>query len=240
MNDPKVIKFLDKEYRQADLPKMDDAALLELRNLIATNLGLASIKGFRDHDMAVEQTWKALEKFEETVAAESAGKEPKPAKEPKAPKAPKPPKEPKDYKLAKSAEPHLVKRPTDEMFDTIKKTGTHDGTQGRQRRWDNYRDGMMMVEVIEGNGTEPWDVKNWVSKGIMEIVKATPEELVARRAAWYASHNLTDPEVAKAEKERKKAEDKAKREADAAAKKEAADKAKAEAEKKAAETAPAA
>jgi colicin import membrane protein len=233
----KTIAFLGKDYTQAALAAMTDESLLELRNLVASNLGVASIRGFKDHDHAVEQTWKALEKFESTAASEAG--EAGPAEE--KPKKAKAPKEPKERKLAKSSGASLVKRPTRKMFATIKKTGEHDGTQGRQHRWPNYKDGMTIVDVIETEGTEPWDVYNWQSKGIMTVVEATDEEYAERRAAWYAKHGLTDPDLSKEQKAKEKADAKAKREADMAAKKaerEAAAKAKADA-KAAAAAAPA-
>jgi hypothetical protein len=188
------------------------------------------VKAFRDHETAVAQTWKALEKFESTVAAEAAGAgAPAPAEKPiKAAKAPKAPKEPKDRKPAKSSGPQLVKRPTRKMFATIEKIGEHDGTQGRAHRWPNYKDGMTIVDIMEGDGTEPWDVSNWTAKGIMKVNEPTDEEYASRRAAWYAKHNLKDPDLDKADKVKAKADAKVAREAEAAAKKVAADKAKAD------------
>lgn len=237
----KTIAFLGKDYTQAALAAMTDESLLELRNLVASNLGVASIRAFKDHDHAVEQTWKALEKFESTANAEVG--EAGPAEEkPKKAKAPKVPKEPKERKLAKSSGAGLVKRPTRKMFATITKIGEHDGTQGRQHRWPNYKDGMTIVDVIETEGTEPWDVYNWQSKGIMKVTEPTDAEYAERRAAWYAKHGLTDPDLSKEQKAAAKAEAKAKREAEMAAKKaerEAAAKAKADAKAAAAAAAPA-
>lgn len=240
MNAAKTISFLNTDYTQASLSAMADDKLLELRNLIASNLGVASIRSFKDHDTAVEQTWKALEKFESTSAAE-AGDAPAAEKAPKAKKE-KAPKEPKERKLAKSASAGLVKRPTRKMFSTIEKVGEHDGsTHGRAHRWPNYKDGMTIVDVIEGEGTEPWDVYNWESKGIMKVTEPTDAEYAERKAAWYAKHGLTDPDVAKESKAKEKAEAKAKREAEAAEKKAAKEKAAAEAKtKKEAEAAAAA
>jgi hypothetical protein len=227
----KTISFMGNDYTPATLDGMIDEKLLELRNLVASNLGVASIRGFKDHEHAVEQTWKALEKFESTAASE-AGEAGPPEEKPKKAKAPKVPKEPKERKLAKSSGSGLVKRPTRKMFATISKTGEHDGTQGRQHRWPNYKDGMTIVDVIETEGTEPWDVYNWTSKGIMTVTEPTDEEYAARKAAWYAKHGLTDPDLSKEQKAAAKAEAKVKREAELAAKKaerEAAAKAKAEA-----------
>lgn len=211
----KTIAFLDKSYTQADLAAMTVEALLELRNLVATNLGVASIRTFKDMAQATEQTWKALEKFESTVADENGGVEPK-AKKVKEPKAPK---EPKERKLAKSASAGFVKRPTRKMFSTITKTGAHDGTQGRQHRWDNYKDGMTIVDVIETEGTEPWDVYNWESKGIMSVTEPTDAEFSERKAAWYAKHGLVDPDLSKEQKAAERVAAKAAREAEQAAKK---------------------
>ena len=218
MNDVKTIAFLGKDYTQAALTSMSVEALLELRNLVATNLGVATIRAFKDHEHAVAQTWTALEKFQSTAekeAGEAGSPDPKPAKV----KKEKAPKEPKERKLAKSASAGLVKRPTRKMFATIQKIGEHDGTQGRQHRWPNYKDGMTIVDIIEGEGTEPWDVQNWQSKGIMSVTEPTDAEYAERRAAWYAKHGLTDPDLSKETKAKEKAEAKAKREAEAAAKK---------------------
>lgn len=241
------LTFLDKTYSLAELGGMGDDELLTLRNLVATNLGVASIRNFKDHAAAVEQTWKALEKFESTVNAEQGdapAADAKPAKAAKAPKAPKEPKEPKDRKPAKSSMPQLVKRPTRKMFSTIEKVGEHNGTDhGRAHRWPNYKDGMTLVDIIEGDGTEPWDVYNWSDKGILKVTEPTDEEYAERRAAWYKKHNLVDPDLSKETKAAERAEAKAKREAEAAEKKaakEADAKAKADAKAAAAAAAPAA
>jgi hypothetical protein len=216
MNTPaKTITFLTTEYTQAALSEMSDENLLELRNLVATNLGAASIRAFKDHDTAVEQTWKALEKFESTSAAENgeAGSVEKPIKV----KKEKVPKEPKERKPAKSSGPGIVKRPTRKMFSTIEKTGEHNGsTHGRAHRWPNYKNGMTIVDVIEGDGTEPWDVYNWEKQGILKVTEPTDEEYASLRAAWYKKHNLTDPETTKAQKAKEAAEKKAAAEAEKA------------------------
>lgn len=193
------IKFLDKEYSKEDLDAMEDGALLELRNLIASNLGVAGVKSFKDHATAVSQTWKALERYRDS--------------ESDAEPAPKKKKEPKERKLAKSAEAKTLKRPTRTHFSTIEKIGEHNGSShGRAHRWENYKDGMTMADVIETEGTEPWDVYNWQHHGIMAVHEPTDEEYEARRKAWYEKHGRKDPEVEKAEKEaakqaKKKAEE---------------------------------
>lgn len=221
MSDTKTITFLSVAYTLASLQEKTDPELLELRNLVASNLGVAAVRTFKDHDTAVDQTWKALEKFESTVAGETASGEG--VATAKAKKA-KEPKEPKERKPAKSSGPGLVKRPTRKMFSTITKTGEHNGADhGRAHRWPNYKDGMTIVDVIEGDGTEPWDVYNWESKGIMSVTEPTDEEFAERKAAFYKRHGLTDPDAAKEQKAKERAEAKAKRDAEAAEKKAARD-----------------
>ena len=155
---------------------------------------------------------------------------------------PKAKKEPKERGLAKSAEAKFVKRPTQKMFATITKNPVPDDTViDRAHRWPNYKDGMTIVDVIETEGTEPWDVYNWASKGLVTVTEATDEQFAERKAVWYKKHNLTDPEAAKAAKAAERAKAKAEREAAAEAKKKAREaaaaekKAAAEAKKKAAE-----
>ena len=222
----KSIKFLTTDYTQESLKALDDEKLLELRNLVATNLGVASVRSFKDRETGLEQTWKALEKYEAEGQKEAgeAGEKPVKAKKEKAPK------EPKERKPAKSSAPGIVKRPTKKMFSTIEKIGEHNGsTHGRAHRWPNYKDGMTIVDVIEGDGTEPWDVYNWEKHGIMKVVEPTDEQYAERRAAWYAKHGLTDPEVTKAQKAKEAADKKAAAEAAKAAAKAAAEQKPAEA-----------
>jgi hypothetical protein len=212
----KSIKFLTTDYTQESLKALDDEKLLELRNLVATNLGVASVRGFKDREAALEQTWKALEKYEAEGQKEAGEAGEKPVKAKKEPKAPK---EPKERKPAKSSAPGIVKRPTKKMFSTIEKIGEHNGsTHGRAHRWPNYKDGMTIVDVIEGDGTEPWDVYNWEKQGIMKVTEPTDAEYDERRAAWYVKHGLKDPEALKAEKAKEAAEKKAAAEAEKAAK----------------------
>ena len=223
----KSIQFLDKTYTESGLQDMSVEDLLTLRNLVASNLGVAAVKSFKDQETAVSQTWKALLKFDEADAAEGGEAEAKPAK------AKKEPKEPKERKLAKPAESQHVKRPTRKMFAQVKILKEHTGAEGRAHRWPNYKDGMLIIDAIEGEGTIPWDVVNWASKGLMEVVEPTDEEYAQRRAAWYAKHGREDPDLAK----ERATEEKAKAKAAAAAKKAEAEAKKAEAEKAKAQTA---
>lgn len=226
-----ILKFNDIEYDAATLEGMSDEALLKLRNEIAVDLGVASVNSFKDHASAVSQTTKALERI--SVKEEAPTETVK-----KAPKAPKVPKEPKERGLAKSAESKTVKRPTKKMFATIEKIGEHSAEHGRAHRWSNYETGMTIVDVIEKEGTEPWDVYNWVSKGIMSVKEPTDEEFAKRKAAWYLKHGLTDPEAAKESAKAEREAAKTKRAEEAAQKKADREKVAAEkAEKAAAEKA---
>jgi hypothetical protein len=213
------IDFKGELFTEAGMADIAMDQLLILRNDVAEALGVAAVKGFKDQAAAQTQTWKALLRHAEN--SEQPVKE-KPAKKAKAP--------PKERGLAKSAAVKTVKRPTKKMFSTITKTGEHDGTQGRSHRWPNYKDGMTIVDVMETEGTEPWDVYNWQSAKIMSVTEPTEDEFIARKAAWYKKHGLTDPDekkrldaearaVAKTEREEKAVEKKAAADAKAAEKK---------------------
>lgn len=228
----KTIKFLDKEYTESSLSTMSLDDLLSLRNLVASNLGVAAVKGFKDQETAAAQTWKALVKYEETTSAENQGGE---APAPKQKKV-KEPKEPKDRKLAKPAAPGHIKRPTRKMFSQVKILKEHTGVEGRGHRWPNYKDGMLVIDAVEGEGTLAWDVMNWASHGLMAIIEPTDEEYKERRAAWYKKHGREDPDLAKERSDAEKAKAKAEREAAAALKKAEAEAKKAEAAKAVPET----
>lgn len=208
------ISFNNTEYTETGLQVMSVEDLLTLRNAVAVDLGVAEVAGFKDQAAGAAQTWKALQRHNKGSGAA-------------APKVKKPKAEPKERTLAKSAEAKTVKRPNQKMFSTITKTGEHDGTQGRGDRWENYKDGMTIVDVIETEGTEPWDVYHWVSKGIMSLTEATDEQAAARKATWYEKHGITDPESAKVEKANERAKAKVERDEAAAAKKAAREDAKA-------------
>lgn len=215
------LTFNGNTYTKESLEAMSEDDLLKLRNEVAASMSVAAITSFKDKAAGVAQTMKALEK---------AAK----AEQPKAAKEKKPPKERKPRGIPKSAEPKEIKRPNRGHFATIKIVGEHDGTgnHGRPDRWKNYKNGMTMAEVIEGNGTEPWDVYNWQKHKLMEVVEPTDAEYAERRAAWFKKHGRKDPEMEKQEKaearEKAKAEREAKKKADAEAK----EKAKAEAKAK--------
>lgn len=211
-----AIQFLDNSYTRADLEAMSVEDLLELRNLIASNLGVAAVKQFKDHETAVTQTMKALQKYESSAGDEGEAK-------------PKAKKEPKERKLAKPAEAQHIKRPTRRMFDTMKIVKPFDGEEDRSHRSGNYKDGMMIIDAIEGEGTLPWDIYNWEKQGYVEVVQTSDEEYAERRAAWYKKQGREDPDVAKERQRKEREEAKAKREAERAAKKAEKESAKAKA-----------
>ena len=205
------LTFNDKEYDKETLEAMSTDDLLVLRNEVAASLGVQEVKSFKDHDTAVSGTLKALEKAQSAGDDETKGKKAKAAK---------PKKEKGPYVIPKSAQPKEIKRPTRKHFATIEKIGEHDGTgkHGRAERWPNYKDGMTIADVIEGNGTEPYDVYMWEGLGLMKVNEPTDEQYAERRAAWFKAKGRKDPEVEKAEKEaakKAKAEEKAKAEAEA-------------------------
>ena len=214
-----AIKFLDKSYSRADLEGMSVEDLLELRNLIASNLGVAAVKQFKDHGTAVDQTMKALQKYEASADADAgSGEKPKKAKAPK---------EPKERKLAKPAAAQHVKRPTRKMFDTMQIVKPFDGEEDRAHRSGNYKDGMMIIDAIQGEGTLPWDIYNWEKAGYVKVVPANDDEYAERRAAWYKSQGREDPDVAKERQRKEREEAKAAREAEREAKKKEREEAKA-------------
>jgi len=214
-----AIQFLDKAYNRADLENMSVEDLLSLRNLIASNLGVAAVKQFKDHATAVDQTMKALQKYEASADADAGeGEKPKKAKAKK---------EPKERKLAKPAAAQHVKRPTRKMFDTMKIVKPLDGEEDRSHRSGNYKDGMMIIDAIQGEGTLPWDIYNWEKQGYVQVVPATDDEYAERRAAWYKSQGREDPDVAKERQRKEREEAKAAREAEREAKKKEREEAKA-------------
>lgn len=201
---PEPIKFLDKAYNAVDLENMTDDDLLKLRNLVASNLGVAAVRGFKDHATAVNQTMKALEKYDA-----SAGDEPaKPEKQAKAKK------EPKERKMAKPAAAQHVKRPTKKMFAVMQTVKAFDGEEDRSHRSKNYKDGMMVIDAIEGEGTMAWDIFNWEKQGYVKVVQPTDDEYAERRAAWYKKAGRVDPDVAKIQAAEERAKAKADREAE--------------------------
>ena len=227
MSDTKTVEFQGKTYTQDSLSKMDEQALLGLRNVVAENLGVARIKGFKDIDQARDATWKALLKFADTTDENlaSGGDGGKPAK-------PKKEAEPKEPRVVKGALPQEVKRPTRNMFRKIQKVKEPDRVKDR---WDNYKDGMTVLETIEGDNMTPLDIYWYAENGFVKLIDPTEEEYQAGMAAWYKRNGQENPAEAKKKREEERAKQKADREAKKAAEAEA--KAKAKAEKEAAKAA---
>jgi len=200
------ITFNGADYDEAFLKRVDDVDLLKLRNLVATNMGVSSIKSFRDHDQAVEATWKALNKWNEQAAAEenqAAGEAigTVSVKTPKTPKTPKLVAEPKDPVEVKGAKAKTVKRPTRNMFRRLQKLVENPDLCGM--RWDNYKNGMTILDTIEGNNMTPLDISFFVQKGYMQLIEPTTEEFEVGLSAWFARNGQENP---MAEKKRKDAE----------------------------------
>jgi hypothetical protein len=220
------VEFQGKTYTVDSLSKQTEADLLSLRNLVAENLGVAKIKSFKDVEQARDATWKALVKFAETPDGDLASNETKPGKKAAAPK------EPKEPRHVKGAEAATVKRPTRAMFRKIQKIKDPDRVK---ERWANYKDGMTVLETIEGDNMTPLDIYWYASQGFVKLIDPTDEEFQAGVAAWYQRNGLDNPAAAKKKREEERA--KAKAEKDAAKAEEAAAKAKAKAEKDAAKAA---
>lgn len=164
--------LLKKVYTDKELDGMTDQELLKLRNLCAKALGVAEVKEFKDHATAVDQTKKALTKYQK-----------KPEKKPRG--------------VAKAMGPETVKRPTREMFDSIKILKQPEGKFPRAHRWPNYKDGMLVIDAREGDNMHPWDINEWCKLGLMKRVPATDAEYAQRRAAWFKKQGREDPELKK-------------------------------------------
>jgi len=197
------ITFSNADYDEATLKGMEDVDLLSLRNLVATNMGVSSIKSFRDHDQAVEATWKALNKWNEQATAEEnqAAGEAIGTVTAKPPKTPRPPAEPKELAEVKGAKPKTVKRPTRNMFRRLQKLVETPDRGGR--RWNNYKDGMTILDTIEGDDMTSLDISFYVNNGYVKLIEPTTEEFETGLSAWFARNGLEDPT---AEKNRKDAE----------------------------------
>lgn len=55
------------------------------------------------------------------------------------------------------------------MFKEIKKTGKVPGKGQRPKRWDRYKDGMLLYEVTTTEGLSLRDVHFWAKEGLMEL-----------------------------------------------------------------------
>ena len=163
------INFQGHDYDEATLKQLDETNLLKLRNIVASNMGVSAIKSFKDHDQAVEATWKALSKWDTSATAEEAGAATDGKTKPKA--------EPKEPAEVKAAQAKPVKRPTRGMFRRIQKLVAE--VDRGKRRWDNYKDGMTILDTHEGQDMTPLDVSFYVNNGFMKLIEPTEEEYEA-------------------------------------------------------------
>lgn len=206
----KEIEFQGTKYSLNTLKAMSLEELLALRNLIATNLGVATVKSFASQEAAVTATASALKKFDEVVAAEKdeAGA-PVPTAGTKAPAQPKPAREtPKCY----SAE--FVKRPSRRMFSRIEKIGLP-GKDQRPFAWDSFTDGMRLIDIKEDPNLHAGKISFWMRQTppLMKLNDISDADFKTEMDAWYVKHNIPNPNASSEDKAKAKAEDLAKREA---------------------------
>lgn len=198
--------FNNKEYTAASIAAMSVDDLLSLRNLIAENLGLARIKGFKDHAIAVSATEAALKKYEDTMNQEAAAGNDAPAPKAEKPKVEKAPREtPKCY----SAE--TVKRPTRKMFGRIKKIGMPEKSQ-RPFAWDSFTNGMRLIDIKEDPNLHAGKISFWMRQDppLIGLVDIPDDQFEIEMDAWYLKHGFVNPTKAKDAEKAEKAENAAK------------------------------
>jgi hypothetical protein len=204
-----TIEFQGENYTEESLKAMGVEELLTLRNKVAEQLGVQAIKGFKDAQQGADSSWKALSKLQAKRAKPEEKAEKAKAKKEAKPKEPRP--------TPKSAAPQKVENPTKAMFRRIRKIAAHPGTGYRIARWENYKDGMTLLDCAEGDNMTPLDVHYYVVYKLMELVEPTQEEYEREYAEWCKKNGVENRLEAK-----KKADE---------AKKQKADEAKADAEK---------
>jgi hypothetical protein len=269
VTDRKTVQFMDKTYSNTvegippensiELGTMSEADLLSLRNLVAANLGVGEVKGFKTHEAAVSGAWKALCKLADTIdeenaeagVAEKAPKEKK-VRAPKAPKekkvrAPKAPKEKKDptaaklerYKVAppKCIDAQIPKRPSKFMFARYFKVRDPEPGRARSFVWDQYHDGERIIDVMVDPTRHADKVRWWAAQvpPYMRLEEISDEQYATEVAEFCEKHGLPNPlnsgNARKEELEKLRAEKAAEKAAAAEAK--AAEKAAAKAAKEA-------
>lgn len=210
-----TIAFEDKEYSEESLKAMAVEDLLALRNKVADQLGVQATKSFRDAAQGADSTWKALTKLRDK-AAKAEAKEEKKAKKETKPKEPRP--------TPKAALPQKVENPTKSMFRRLKKIATHPGSGYRISRWENYKDGMTLLDCAEGDDMTPLDVHYYVTHKLMELIEPTQEQYETEYAAWCKKNGVENRLEAKkkADATKKQKAEEAKANAGAKAEKEAA------------------
>jgi len=233
MSEPiKSVLFSGKTYSEADLAKMQEKDLLELRNLVAVNLGASKINAFKDLEAAKKLTWSALVKFAESSDDDLASKETKAeAKEKKA-------KEKKEKVPPGYLKSIVPKRPTKKQFSKIKKLRNPVEGSDRSFAWPDYKDGMTVLDTMLDPKLHHDKVYWWASRNppYIQLIEPTEEEYQAALAKFYKDQGIQDPaaerNAKKAARAKEKEEKKAKREAEKAAKKAEKEKASEEAKAK--------
>lgn len=114
------------------------------------------------------------------------------------------------------------------MFSRIQKVSRPDKITDR---WDNYQDGMTILQTIEGENMTPLDIRFYAREGFVKLIPATEEEYQEGLDSWYRNNGQVNPTIEKLEQKSaaiaKKLEAKETREAAKIAKKIAAAEAKA-------------
>lgn len=87
----------------------------------------------------------------------------------------------KYIKSIKHARPVLVRTPRRHMFLKIEKISK---PKKLALRWDNYKDGMTILDVLEGNGTSRKDVAWYCKNGHMRLLLPTEDEYQEALRAW--------------------------------------------------------
>jgi len=220
------IEFNKTVYTAEVLSKMKVEQLLEVRNLLADNLGLGKIRNFKSHNAACAGVWHGLQEYERSTKDENykpilcgADGNAKAAKLDRSGGMPK----------CDMAE--FVKRPTKRMFFRIKKTGTPDKSQ-RPEVWDRYTNGMRVIDTIEASGIHSGKITWWAKQGLMELVDPGDDVTEKELKEWYEKQGRDYPGDAK--NKAKEEIQKAKAEKAIERQKAKEEKAKAAAEKKAA------
>lgn len=155
-----------------------------LYNKTAEKLGLKMLKAFKDRPTALSRVAEILEK-EKAQMERQAQIAPKKQKSVVAPKEKKTEesdspvvKEPRTMASTHVAKP--VKRITRKMFRRLYKVPgkkVDPRLFARHSRWDNYKDGMTMYEVITGEGMEAMEVLIYVDWGLMTLEQPTEESI---------------------------------------------------------------
>lgn len=140
-------------------------ALLELSmlELVIGYNGLSGkkpIKSFHGKNKAVEAVWGLLQN-----GSRPKDKDKSPASQPKARK------QVEAGEIPACAESVEVKRETARMSLVIRKIKDHPGKGLRVKRWDRYKDGMTMRQVIEMNNGVAGDILFYVANKLMRLEK---------------------------------------------------------------------